>query len=332
MARPKKVGLEYFPLNTRMNDKIDMLEAEHGLEGFAVYIKLLQLIYQTEAGELDMSNEFRWKMLPKTWGFPAENFRKIVDTMLEIGLFSTGEFTARKVLTSESVQKRIDAVTGRRRKDRDRKGISEGFPAENPSYPLENVEKTPDFPADKCTKGNGKGKDTSVSQRETESSPNERAGEPAAGPDFDQVDDLTPAPPLPPVAAAPLLPLADPPPAHLQRDFTAYSPALSLPFKTDGFREAWSKWRAFRYEIGKPYRGDISEQQAMLELSQLAGQDEARALRIIAQSISRQWEGFYPLKSTQSNARNNTNGGNGSIRATNRLRISAQPNFEGDAA
>jgi hypothetical protein len=54
MARPKKIGLEYFPLDCQMDDKVEMLEAEHGLEGFAVYVKLLQAIYQTEAGELDM--------------------------------------------------------------------------------------------------------------------------------------------------------------------------------------------------------------------------------------------------------------------------------------
>lgn len=65
MARPKKIGLEYFPLDCQMDDKVEILEAVHGLEGFAVYVKFLQAIYQTEAGELDMAVLFRWQTLAK---------------------------------------------------------------------------------------------------------------------------------------------------------------------------------------------------------------------------------------------------------------------------
>ncbi len=45
MARRGKQGLDYFPLDVVIDDKVELLEAEHGLSGFAIYIKLLQKIY-----------------------------------------------------------------------------------------------------------------------------------------------------------------------------------------------------------------------------------------------------------------------------------------------
>ncbi len=45
MARPLKIGLDYFPLDVSFDDNIELLEAEEGLEGFAILIKLWQKIY-----------------------------------------------------------------------------------------------------------------------------------------------------------------------------------------------------------------------------------------------------------------------------------------------
>ena len=45
MARPLKTGLDYFPLDVSFDDNIELLEAEEGLEGFAILIKLWQKIY-----------------------------------------------------------------------------------------------------------------------------------------------------------------------------------------------------------------------------------------------------------------------------------------------
>ncbi|KAB7730121.1 DUF4373 domain-containing protein [Rudanella paleaurantiibacter] len=128
MARPKKVGLEYFPLDCQMDDKILMLEAEHGMEGFGVYVRLLQYCYQQEDGKLDMSVVFRWKTLGKTLGIPAENLRKMVDTMLEIDLFDRMTFENEQKLTSNGIQKRIDKVSALRQKERLRKSEADSKP------------------------------------------------------------------------------------------------------------------------------------------------------------------------------------------------------------
>lgn len=47
MARPQKVGLDYFELDCHMDEKIELIEAEFGLKGFAVIVKLYQSITRT---------------------------------------------------------------------------------------------------------------------------------------------------------------------------------------------------------------------------------------------------------------------------------------------
>lgn len=159
MARPKKVGLEYFPLDCQLDDKIEMLEAEHGLVGFATYIKLLQHIYQTEAGELDMAVVFRWKTLGKQLDMSVESLRNLLDTMFAVGLFDKTAFEERQVLTSNGIQKRRKRVAGLREKDRSRKAEAD-------------LEDSPEFsdgkPTEKGGKGKGKGKNTTVFKKERE--------------------------------------------------------------------------------------------------------------------------------------------------------------------
>ncbi|GAB4020248.1 hypothetical protein GCM10028808_60760 [Spirosoma migulaei] len=151
MARPQKVGLEYFPLDCRMDDKIEMLEAEFGLTGFAVYIKLLQEIYQTEFGELDMSVVFRWKTLGKRLDMSVNELENIVYFCLEVNLFDKECFQNEQKLTSGGIQKRLGKVAGMRQNDRNRKNKTE-----------------PEFSAGKlpenAIKGKGKGKDIKISK------------------------------------------------------------------------------------------------------------------------------------------------------------------------
>ena len=45
LALPGGKGLPYFPLDTELDDKFELIEAEFGLTGFAVIIKLFQRIY-----------------------------------------------------------------------------------------------------------------------------------------------------------------------------------------------------------------------------------------------------------------------------------------------
>ena len=45
MARPLKDGVTYFPLDVVLDEKFELIEAEFGIKGFAVVVKLYQKIY-----------------------------------------------------------------------------------------------------------------------------------------------------------------------------------------------------------------------------------------------------------------------------------------------
>ena len=56
MARPIKEGLDYFPLDTKLDDKFELLEAKYGSDGVKVFgciIKLFQRIGSYRDWETD---------------------------------------------------------------------------------------------------------------------------------------------------------------------------------------------------------------------------------------------------------------------------------------
>ena len=48
MARPQKAGLDYFPLDVDIasDEKVEYIEAKHGVAGFGIFIHLLMMIYR----------------------------------------------------------------------------------------------------------------------------------------------------------------------------------------------------------------------------------------------------------------------------------------------
>ena len=57
MARQTKSGIDYFPLDVSMNDSMKLIEAEFGLKGFAVVVKLWQKIYGGEGYYCEWTEE-----------------------------------------------------------------------------------------------------------------------------------------------------------------------------------------------------------------------------------------------------------------------------------
>lgn len=114
MQRPKKDGLEYFPLDVTagIDDEIELLEAEYGLEGFAIFIKLLQKIYKnnyyldwTEKEQLQFS---------KRVNVDNSRINSIINSCLKWGLLEKTLYDEYKILTSRGIQKRFLLAIGRR--------------------------------------------------------------------------------------------------------------------------------------------------------------------------------------------------------------------------
>ncbi|WP_053983400.1 Lin1244/Lin1753 domain-containing protein [Niameybacter massiliensis] len=107
MARPKKTGLDYFPLdcNAGIDDEIELIEAEYGLEGFAIYIKLLQKIYKS--GYYIEWTEKEQLQFSKRVNVDINRVNACIMTFTKWGLMNKSIFEEYQVLTSKGIQKRF---------------------------------------------------------------------------------------------------------------------------------------------------------------------------------------------------------------------------------
>lgn len=112
MARPIKEGLEYFPLDVSNDDKLDLIEAEFGLTGFAVIIKLWQTIYRNNYyynfGEPEQL------LFSKRVSVDRNEVIAIINSATRWKLFDKNIFEKYKILTSTGIQKRYFGSINRR--------------------------------------------------------------------------------------------------------------------------------------------------------------------------------------------------------------------------
>ncbi len=111
----KNSGLPYFPLVCNMDDKVDLIEAEYGLVGFAVIVKLFQKIYGGEGYFCPWGNEVLL-LLSRQLGIDTKLLKKIVDSAAERGIFSQLMLKEHRILTSHGIQQRYLEAVSRRKK------------------------------------------------------------------------------------------------------------------------------------------------------------------------------------------------------------------------
>jgi hypothetical protein len=114
MARPKKEGLEYFPLDVDMDqdDKIIVVVAKHGMLGFGIVIKLMMEIYKngyyyewTEKEQLVFSSRIN---------VDINTVLDVVNDCIKWGFFHSNMFKDHSILTSKGIQERFLLATTRR--------------------------------------------------------------------------------------------------------------------------------------------------------------------------------------------------------------------------
>jgi hypothetical protein len=115
MARPLKEGLDYFPVDTLFDEKIEVIEAVHGNDGLATILKLWQRAYRTLTGEVDLSTPLFDAIVAKDCNVSLETFTAIIKTAIECKLFDADAFHQRRVLTSNGIKKRIKEIIKKRR-------------------------------------------------------------------------------------------------------------------------------------------------------------------------------------------------------------------------
>lgn len=113
MARPNKQGLDYFPMDVTTDDKFELIEAKHGVVGFAVIIKLFQKIYK-EGYFIEWTEE-RLLIFKKNINVEITTINSIIEDALRYNIFEESLFKKYKILTSSGIQKRFIIASDRRK-------------------------------------------------------------------------------------------------------------------------------------------------------------------------------------------------------------------------
>lgn len=108
-------GLAYFPLDVHLDSKFELIEAEFGLKGFGIVVKLLQKIYGGEGYYLEWTNEVGL-LFSRHVGEGYELVSEIVAASIRRGIFDQKLFDKYGVLTSSGIQKRYLEALRRRQK------------------------------------------------------------------------------------------------------------------------------------------------------------------------------------------------------------------------
>lgn len=105
MARPIKPGVDYFPLDVVLDTKFELMEAEFGLNGFAIVVKLYQKIYGEQGYYCEWTNEVAL-LFARKCGVGVNVVSEIVKSALKRGIFDKDKFEHYGILTSAGIQNR----------------------------------------------------------------------------------------------------------------------------------------------------------------------------------------------------------------------------------
>lgn len=108
-----KNGIDFFPLDTVLDNKFKLIEAEFGLEGFAVVVKLLQYIYG-EGGYYGEVNDDVVLLFSRNIGLGGNTVTEIINGAIRRGIFNKELYDKYRILTSEGIQKRYFNIVKRR--------------------------------------------------------------------------------------------------------------------------------------------------------------------------------------------------------------------------
>lgn len=112
MGRPLKPGIDYFPLDVVLDVKFQLIEAEFGLEGFALVVKLLQRIYGEQGYYCEWTDEVAL-LFASRYGKSVNVVSELIKCCIRRGLFDDEMLKRHKILTSRGIQKRyLEAKRG----------------------------------------------------------------------------------------------------------------------------------------------------------------------------------------------------------------------------
>lgn len=109
----KKSGIDYFPLDVDLDTKFQLIEAEFGLKGFAVIVKLFQRIYGEQGYYCEWNDEVAL-LFGRNTGLGDSVVSEIVTASIRREIFDKALYDQYGILTSRGIQKRYWEAVSRR--------------------------------------------------------------------------------------------------------------------------------------------------------------------------------------------------------------------------
>lgn len=107
-------GINYFPLNVHLDDKFELIEAEFGLKGFAIVVKLFQKIYGQRGYYCEWTEDVAL-LFGKNVGLGGDAVSEIVRAAIKRGIFDSELYDKYQILTSRGIQERYFEAVSRRK-------------------------------------------------------------------------------------------------------------------------------------------------------------------------------------------------------------------------
>lgn len=123
MARPRKEGLDYFPMCVSLDIEIEAVCAVYGNDALAVWITILRECYRTGRSQIALTPRTS-ALLALRSRVSLEHFGTVVKAFAEEGVFDE-TLLSHGVISSHGVEKQLGKVLAERERDRGRKWLLE---------------------------------------------------------------------------------------------------------------------------------------------------------------------------------------------------------------
>ncbi len=108
-------GIPFFPIDCLPDEKFQYIEAEFGIKGYAVIIKLLQRIYGGHGYYCEYNDRVA-VMFSHSIGVGVSAVREVVSAAIREGIFDKEMYEKHAILTSADIQRRYMTIAKRRKK------------------------------------------------------------------------------------------------------------------------------------------------------------------------------------------------------------------------
>lgn len=117
MARPHKIGLDYFPHDTdASNDmKMQSLLSLCGIAGIGFYWYIIERIYKENDFMLDVSDAETVQILCRNMSVTQQKYNRYLEVCLKYGLFDKNLYKESGKLCSDGIMKRAKVVVEKRK-------------------------------------------------------------------------------------------------------------------------------------------------------------------------------------------------------------------------